>query len=96
MLSSGSRLFRLPQLTPPLPQPQLPYMPQSHREESTVLHPVRRSPRLNPILQILPADQHYFSYGGVNYKRVYRLVWYRGRCYAVPELRVLEDDPERK
>ncbi len=69
-------------------------MPRSQPEESTVLHPVRRSPRLNPILQILPDGQHYFNYGGVNYKRIYRLVKYRGRWFAVPELRVLKDDPE--
>ena len=69
-------------------------MPRSQKEESTVLHPVRRSPRLNPILQILPDGQTYFNYGGVNYKRVYRLVRYRGQWFAVPELRVLPDDPD--
>jgi hypothetical protein len=63
-------------------------------ENTAVLHPVRRSPRLNPFLHIRPNDA-YFSYRGVNYKRIYRLVHYRGRCYAVPEVRVLEGHPER-
>lgn len=65
---------------------------KSTPEETTILHPVRRSPRLNPILQQLPDGQHYYSYEERNYKRVYRLVQYRGRWYSVPIL--LADDPE--
>jgi hypothetical protein len=69
-------------------------MPRSQPDETTVLHPVRRSPRLNPILQILPDGQDSFNYRGIDYRRIYRLVKYRGQWFAVPELRVLEDDPE--
>lgn len=85
--------MRLPQLTPPPSPPG--YMTTEKPENTAVLHPVRRSPRLNPILHILPDGHAYFSYRGVNYERIYRLVHYRGRCYAVPELRVLEENPER-
>jgi len=68
-------------------------MTSSKQEETTVVHPVRRSPRLNPILQGLPDGLDYFRYRGVNYKRTYRLAKYRNRWYAVPILRVLEDTP---
>lgn len=49
---------------------------QTTTEETTILHPVCRSPRLNPILQILPDGVHYFNYGGVNYRCIYRLIKY--------------------
>ncbi len=63
-------------------------------QRTTIIHRVRRSPRLNPILQILPDGVDHFNYRGENYRRIYRLVRYRGRWYSVPTLQITSDNDD--